>query len=127
MRFSEFTRHLRENKSTPDPILADLKMFLSQEAAEFQDDPDQKPQVSMDAIVNAMQNLGHAGFSADTLQAYFDDADTGLNNVLDAVSQDSVTLSTGVARMPDAPDTVERPPEEVVGGMAQRAAKRGLK
>jgi hypothetical protein len=102
MRFSEFTRHLRENKSTPDPILADLKMFLSQEAAEFQDDPDQKPQVSMDAIVNAMQNLGHAGFSADTLQAYFDDADTGLNNVLDAVSQDSVTLSTGVARMPDS-------------------------
>jgi hypothetical protein len=122
MRFSEFGILREETES--DPVLADLITFISQEAAEFQDIPDVDPEVSMDALINAMENLGHAGFSASTLEDYFNDKDSGLQNLISAISDDVVTLATGEARMPDDSEAPVRPPEEVVGSMAQRAARR---
>jgi hypothetical protein len=124
MRFSEFCKVISEQVGTPDPILADLKMFLGQEAAEFQKDPDQKPQIQMDSVVNAMQNLGHVGFSAETFAEYHNDKQSDLDNLVAALSQDTVTLATGRSRLPDEPGEFQRPPEEVVGGMARRAAGR---
>jgi hypothetical protein len=122
MRFSEFGI-LREAADS-DPVLADLKTFLSQEAADYLDSPDVDPEINMDTVINAMENLGHAGFSASTLEDYFNDEDSGLQNLISAISDDVVTLATGEARMPDDSEAPARPPEEVVGGMAQRAARR---
>jgi hypothetical protein len=124
MRFREFNI-LSEQSSSKDPVLSDLMAFLSQEQAEFENDPDQTPEISMDAIKSAMQNLGHTGFHQDVFSDYFNDEGTGLKNIVDSVSNSSVKLKSGSARTPDAVEMNKLPPEEVVGNMARRAAKRG--
>lgn len=126
MRFREFGILTEAAGLDTDPVLADLRTFLSLEAAEFEDVPDVTPEIQLDAVINAMENLGHAGFSADTLEDYFDDESLGLDNLISAISADTVTLKSSGARMPDAgaDQAPVRPPEEVVGSMARRAAGR---
>lgn len=124
MRFREFGV-LFEDQDTPDPVLNDLLTFLSSEAAEFQDDPDTKPEIQLDSLLSAMENQGHVGFNKTSLEQYFDSEESGLKNIIDAISDDTITLQTGTARSADLTQKYNTPPEQVVGKMARRAAKRG--